>query len=175
VTALKRIKRTLKALPEAARREATDRIFRQLAVTPQEIEAFADASPRYRKLSLSQLETLRREGWAVGGHSCTHRTLSCLDRAELERELAANAADLARCFGIHDAPFAYPYGGAAHAGEREAEVARRAGFSCAFTTLPGENDGMSDRFRLRRMTLADLQQDALGLGHELGRQLWSGG
>jgi peptidoglycan/xylan/chitin deacetylase (PgdA/CDA1 family) len=175
VKALKSVKRRLKVAPEPERRELTERVLEALEVTAHESEAYAKNSPRFAKLSQMQLQTLHAEGWTIGGHSRTHRTLSRLDAAELDDELCGNASDLQAALGVRGAPFAYPYGGSAHAGPREAAAARGAGFACAFTTLAGCNTPDTDCFSLRRMTMVDLQQSALGLDPERGRQLWSSG
>lgn len=173
VTALKRIKRWLKHASEPDRKAHTERLFEVLGVTQVQLENAARGSARYEKLSLTQIQTLRAEGWTIGGHSQTHRTLSCLTAEELAEELNGNAADLKLSLGLHAPVFAYPYGGELHAGQREADAARNAGFSCALTMEPGENDPQTDLFKLKRMTMADLQQAVLGFDVMKGRKLWS--
>lgn len=56
------------------------------------------------------LGRLAADGVTVAPHTCTHPNLATLDRHEVEREIVASKAALARELGIESTTFAYPYG-----------------------------------------------------------------
>ena len=77
--------------------------------------------------SLSQpgLEALVAAGWEVGSHTLTHRNLTTLDDAELERELAGSKRELEALLGRPCRSIAYPRG---DADERVLAAAAAAGY-----------------------------------------------
>lgn len=72
-----------------------------------------------------------------GAHTLTHVALARVGEARLRAELAGSAEAVAAHVGRRPAAFAYPYGFAAAAGEREYRAAAEAGFAVAVTTRPG--------------------------------------
>ena len=86
----------------------------------------ADA-PRMAMLDWSQVDDLRRAGWAIEAHTVNHPDLRELSDAEIDRELADCDAAIADRTGTRPTIFAYPYG---HWDERvEARVAGRYDFA----------------------------------------------
>ncbi len=170
VGALKALKRWLKHLPSAERIVELDRVIARLGVDEPSIAEFAKSSPgRYRKLSRAQIDTLVSHGWTIGGHTRSHPSLAHEDDASLHVEIDGNASAL-RALGVERAPFAYPYGGPDHVSPAAEAVIRDAGFCCAFTTMPGDNDALTNPFRLYRFSVPDLQRHELGrLGAEVSR------
>jgi len=153
---MNRIKSELKRLPASISGPIHHRILEDLAVSPDEIEAYAARFPKYQKLSASQIAALRHEGWTIGGHTRNHPALSSLDEATLHSELAGNLQDLSTLFGLTHPPLAYPYGAPALVGPQAPEVARQAGFSCAFTTVQEPITPSTNRFHLGRYGEDDL-------------------
>lgn len=161
VAALKAIKRWLKHLPGPESRAEFDAVIADLGVDEARLSAFAAAAPdRFRKLSRAQIETLVSHGWTIGGHTRSHPSLAFLEASALEGEVRRNAADL-DLLGLAPAPFAYPYGGPEHVSDAAEAAIREAGFCCAFTTVPGDNDAGTNPFRLRRFSLPALQWQEL--------------
>lgn len=72
-----------------------------------------------------------------GAHTLTHVALRRVDEARLHAEIAGSIEAVAACVGRQPAAFAYPYGFAAAAGEREFRAAADAGLAAAVTTQPG--------------------------------------
>lgn len=74
----------------------------------------------------------------IGAHSKTHRPLASLSDADLQAELCSNKAFLEDCLQKPVDHFAYPFGGAAQCGPREASAARAAGFKTAIAVRRGQ-------------------------------------
>jgi len=73
----------------------------------------------------------------IGGHTVSHPALARLPATAALREMVDGAAEIGRRLGRRPVHFAYPYGYARAAGQREFELAARAGFRTAVTTRPG--------------------------------------
>ncbi|MEE8584762.1 MAG: polysaccharide deacetylase family protein, partial [Acidobacteriota bacterium] len=85
-------------------------------------------------------------------HTATHPILTrCSDR-KCRREILQPKRDLEERLGVAVTALAYPNGDCSR---REVEMARQAGYRCAFTVEPGVNSESSDPFRLKRIALLD--------------------
>jgi peptidoglycan/xylan/chitin deacetylase (PgdA/CDA1 family) len=73
----------------------------------------------------------------IGAHTVSHPALSALSDDEARSEMEDSRATLQQQLGRPVRHFAYPFGGAAEAGEREFRIARELGFATATTTRPG--------------------------------------
>lgn len=165
VQGLRRIKQMLKRQGAGARKDSMDLILEALGVGDAAIADYAGDSPRYRKLNSAQVRALLADGWTIGGHTRNHLTLKGLDEATLDHEVAGNAADLAEGFGLRQVPFAYPYGASSDVDLQAQQAVKAAGFSAAFTTIPGDIGRSDDLFKLCRLSDVAL----LSQGGPLGR------
>ena len=98
-------------------------------------------------------ETIRRaaaEGFDIGLHSASHRTMPRLSDDELHREVVVSRAVLAERTGVEAAAFAYPYG---RWDARVRDVVKQSGFDVAVTLDAGLNDEASDPWALRRVNV----------------------
>jgi peptidoglycan/xylan/chitin deacetylase (PgdA/CDA1 family) len=78
------------------------------------------------------LRALSREPLCtIGAHTMTHPALARLPADVAFEEMRASADRIEREIGVRPATLAFPYGYAAAAGRREAELADRAGFAGA--------------------------------------------
>ncbi len=77
----------------------------------------------------------------IGAHTVGHYALSRLDPLRAREEMAASRARLHEKAGVTARHFAYPYGSAATADEREFALARELGFETAVTTRRGVLQG----------------------------------
>jgi peptidoglycan/xylan/chitin deacetylase (PgdA/CDA1 family) len=85
----------------------------------------------WRPLSTSQCHALLESGWVdLGAHTHTHQDF-CTRQDEFERDLAKNVEVLRSRFGLHNPPFAFPFG---RATSRMMHIVRHQGLSCALTT-----------------------------------------
>jgi peptidoglycan/xylan/chitin deacetylase (PgdA/CDA1 family) len=131
----------LKRLPEPERlRELAARGF-----TPE------TEYPDRQALSLDEIRAMAASV-DFGAHTRSHPVLpECTDdRAAIE--IAGSFDDVEQLTGVRAKAFAYPNGDAS---ERDAELARQAGFECAFTVETGYDAAATDRYRLRRITVPD--------------------
>jgi peptidoglycan/xylan/chitin deacetylase (PgdA/CDA1 family) len=71
----------------------------------------------------------------IGAHTVTHRSLATLNTEEVWHELTDNRAYLQTCLDRDVVHLAYPFGNPDTCGSREAELALKAGFGTAVTTL----------------------------------------
>jgi len=164
IASLRTLKRVLKCMPEAERARAAAKVFDQLGIDRDSLSAEHGRHERFRKLSRVEIHALLDAGWTVGGHTRTHPVLSRVSDEQLWDEVDGCARDLARGFGLTGVPFAYPFGGAAHVDPRAAAAARAAGFTCAFTTVPLDNNASTDPYGLHRFSATELQLKALDRG-----------
>ncbi len=72
-----------------------------------------------------------------GGHSVTHRALKKLGDAEARAEITNCCNQIEQAVGVPVRHFAYPFGKARDAGEREYELCAELGLESADTTRPG--------------------------------------
>jgi peptidoglycan/xylan/chitin deacetylase (PgdA/CDA1 family)/RimJ/RimL family protein N-acetyltransferase len=86
--------------------------------------AAENPGPEFASLTWTELERLAARGWEIGSHALTHRRLSTLDDAELERELAESRAAVERHVSSCTA-ISYPWG---EVDDRVIAAARRAGY-----------------------------------------------
>lgn len=85
-----------------------------------------------------EVRELARDALArFGAHTLSHVNLRRVDAARLASEIEGSIGAVEAWTGKRPSSFAYPYGFAAAAGEREFKAARQAGLRVAVTTRPG--------------------------------------
>jgi peptidoglycan/xylan/chitin deacetylase (PgdA/CDA1 family) len=156
----------LKALPDEQR------------VAALEAAGFIETATMVERTALSrdEMEALR-EVADLQSHTILHPILSrCTDDRAWD-EISRSRSDLESAFALRVFALSYPNGTPADFGTREVEMAGRAGYTCAFTTVPGSNDGDADLFRISRIVIPDGASPdeaivrASGLHHRLRRLL----
>jgi poly-beta-1,6-N-acetyl-D-glucosamine N-deacetylase len=88
----------------------------------------------------------------IQAHTVTHPILPRCTPEQAEAEIAGSKHDLEQRFGFDAYAFAYPNG---EYTERELQLARQAGYRCALAVGGRTNDGDTDRYALRRITVDD--------------------
>ncbi len=149
------VKRRLKSVRDDLRRLAHRVILERLAVTPAACRAAADAG-RHQMLDAAGLRRLLAAGWTIGSHSCSHRTLSQLDDADLRAEVMTSRDVIERVLGVAVTQFAYPYGGPEHIGADAPRVVAAAGYRYALTAQPGAVGPDTDWFHVPRVSFDEL-------------------
>lgn len=146
----------------AAREEFPSLAARMKTLSPREQDAFLDelragrtATAAYDAiLSWEEVEALDREPLiTIGAHTIDHYPLAQLDDRELRRQLIASREELESRLGHPIEHFAYPFGRAEHAAEREFAAAQAAGFVSAVTTRPGHWQRHSPLHALPRLAV----------------------
>jgi peptidoglycan/xylan/chitin deacetylase (PgdA/CDA1 family) len=107
-------------------------------------------TPGEQLLSADEIRELHRAGIEIGSHGATHRALTSLPDAELEREVAGSRETLERTAGAPVTSFCYPYG---DVDDRVVEAVRAAGFRAATVIRGGISKDLSDPFRLKRVAV----------------------
>jgi peptidoglycan/xylan/chitin deacetylase (PgdA/CDA1 family) len=62
-------------------------------------------------LTTEQIRQLHADGFTIGAHSCSHRRLQDLSRADAEREIVESCRIVRKITGQASVPFAFPYFG----------------------------------------------------------------
>ncbi|MGQ0793017.1 MAG: polysaccharide deacetylase family protein [Deltaproteobacteria bacterium] len=95
-----------------------------------------------------------------GAHTVSHPDLTKLSADEVLREMAASKAEIEKRLGIEVTTFAYPRGDF-NAVVRD--LAQRAGFRCACSTVMGKNTAYADPFALKRITSIEAPIEAFSV------------
>ena len=103
-------------------------------------------------MSWEQIIEADRLGIAIGGHSHTHRVLSCLDIETQKMELKISKQILEAKLGKPIRSVAYPVGGYEHFHRETMCLARECGYDLGFSFLTGVNQMKSlEPFNIKRM------------------------
>ena len=97
-----------------------------------------------------EIRQLAAAGVAIGSHTRHHRRHSQLGAAEREVELVGSLAELREQVPGASAVIAYPNG---DHDEAVCAATAAAGYEAAFTTEKGRNGALTDRYRLRRVSV----------------------
>lgn len=117
-------------------------LWREMPQTEQQaflrrIGAIDDSKPR-KFMNWDEVRLLSSHPLAtIGAHTVHHYNLRRLDEEAALFEMAESARIIERETGRRPRHFAYPYGSPRAAGEREARLAKGAGFASAVTTRHG--------------------------------------
>jgi len=120
-----------------------------IAGTLSGVELF-NVSERMKPLPPCRLRDMVEKGHEIGCHGMTHRELPGLPEADLQYELVDSRRLLMKVTGSAVDSFAYPRGGF---DDGVMEAAKEAGYTCACTTLRGNTQDPTDRYRLHRIRL----------------------
>lgn len=108
-------------------------------------------APRaYRPADWQALAAVARDGFEVGVHSATHRSLPQLGDAELRREIIASRAVIENRTGVAPRFFAYPYG---LWDERVRATVQAAGYEAAYSLDYGLVGPAADSWALPRVNV----------------------
>jgi len=90
---------------------------------------------RFRLLSAAELKQLSNAGMTIGAHTMSHPMLSAQPRETAQAEIGDCRGALQACVGRPIWALAYPFGDPSSVGEREYELAKSAGYECAFVNV----------------------------------------
>jgi peptidoglycan/xylan/chitin deacetylase (PgdA/CDA1 family) len=102
-------------------------------------------------LSWKEVRQLAEQGLEFGSHTCSHAVLPDISPAHARRELEDSLSALKTCLGPNSFPLSYPHG---RSSEEISRLSQSLGYSCAVTTVLGQNDSECDLFALRRTVIA---------------------
>jgi peptidoglycan/xylan/chitin deacetylase (PgdA/CDA1 family) len=90
---------------------------------------------RFCLLTSAQLKQLSSTGMTIGAHTMSHPMLSVQPRESAQAEISECRSALQTCLGRPIWALAYPFGDADSVGAREYELAKSAGYDCAFVNV----------------------------------------
>jgi len=139
--ALREIKKRLKPMVEARRREAYAEIKNRLAVTAENLN---------RILTSAQIKEMAASGIAFGAHTVNHPILTRVKSDEARREIQDSKNQLEAIMQRQVAGFCYPNGEEGDFNTKIKDMVRQADFSYACTSLEGANGPEVDVYELKR-------------------------
>ena len=101
-------------------------------------------------LTPSQVREIAEAGMEIGSHTATHRVLTSLSDADLQRELTESREELAAAAGTTAQSLCYPRG---RMSPRVETAVQAAGYRCACTTLRGNRHARADQYHLARIRM----------------------
>jgi peptidoglycan/xylan/chitin deacetylase (PgdA/CDA1 family) len=104
-------------------------------------------------MSWEQVETLKREGWSIGGHTVNHARLSTLDSPTLRQELEEPLRVLDQRLGLKHISMAYPFGQQADITAEGMQLAASLGYTACCSDFGGENFPSAGTFHIQRIEL----------------------
>jgi peptidoglycan/xylan/chitin deacetylase (PgdA/CDA1 family) len=131
---------------------------------------------RFQLLGTADLRQLADTGMTIGAHTLSHPELSRQADESARTEIIDCRPELERCTGRAVWSLAYPFGTPAAVGDRELQVAKEAGYECAFMNISGPLESTS-KFALPRvhvtadMSLSVFEAHASGFHENLRRRL----
>jgi hypothetical protein len=125
-------------------------ILEQLAL-PAIFFVPTDSIGRPSHLRKEDIRQLTGAGFAIGSHSCSHRSLGALSPRECRRECVDSRHILEDITGGPVDAFAYPFGTWVDFGPRIEEAVAAAGYSWAFTSQHGRLSAATHPLRIPRI------------------------
>ena len=116
---------------------------------------------RLTGIESTELDEMRKSGWKIGWHTKSHYPLSKLNNAELESEVASDAA-------FRDECFSYPYGNLVEVGQDAIAMVRDLGYPCGVSDATKDGEPYSKWFLPRFALLPNkyrLHFDLSGIEH----------
>ena len=149
VKAVKAAKNIFKTIPQETLDEEIANVEKILKAS---LETATKVSTVYRNLVWPQAKEMLASGLvSFGSHTHTHKILGRCQPETIRTELAVSREIIEREIGAPCTFFCYPNGGRADISEESERILRELGFSCALTTLHGDNGRGDNPFELRRM------------------------
>ena len=166
--------RKLSALDTTVREATLDDVRIQIGISESWLAEYSHNEPwrrRFLMLKRSELQQLADAGMTIGAHTLSHPMLSQMSELLAWREISESRDQLAKTLESEVWAFAFPFGTPEAVNRRDAELAQRAGFTCAFMNT--DSSLSHDKFRLPRihvsagMRLAELEAHLCGFHHSL--------
>ena len=161
--------RKLSALDAGARSQGLQEVRTQLGISHGWESEYAQNEAQRRRffmLNVTELRELANAGMTIGAHTLTHPMLSQMPEHLAFQEISQSRAQLGQLLGSEVWALAFPFGGPDAVSVREPELARRAGFKCAFVNI--ESNTCDNRFGFPRihvsagMNLAEFEAHVSG-------------
>jgi peptidoglycan/xylan/chitin deacetylase (PgdA/CDA1 family) len=143
------IRRTIEQVKALTERDR-DIVCAQAAALAQ-----GEESDPVQMISAEEMQSWVKAGMEVGSHTVTHKILSRLAPRDRRRELLESREWLEQALLKPVRHLAYPNGGFGDWDQHTIEDAKSAGYISAVTTIEGINNGRSNLFCLKRISVGD--------------------
>jgi peptidoglycan/xylan/chitin deacetylase (PgdA/CDA1 family) len=171
--------RKLSTLDRTGRREALDRVRKACGLSEDWQDRYREDPSLRERFFIITIDGLRKlvdAGMTIGAHTLSHPVLPQMT-CELARvEIEDSGRLLEEALGFRIWSFAYPFGDPASVGEREIEIAKHAGYTCAFVNYGGGFETFVPSFAVPRvhltadMTLGEFEAHVSGMHRDLRSQ-----
>ena len=105
--------------------------------------------------TLDDVRSVSRDLVEIGSHTNSHPSLSAIPAAAEKEEIAFSKPQLEEQLGVEVHAFAYPFGAQATFDDQSVKEVREAGYTCAFTNIPGSFRPGDDLFRIPRRVVGN--------------------
>ena len=108
-------------------------------------------------MTWEMLNEMEQNGMSIGSHTCSHRSLSTLNRAETAEEVGHSKKILEERLQTEVSSFSYPFGSPIYGDFNPAteEALKKAGYAVACTTGWGANQMGDNPYTLKRIPIYD--------------------
>ncbi len=172
----------LSQFDQRRRAEILEQIRQQLRISGDWIQKYVgdpNLRSRFFMLNLVELRQLAAAGMCIGAHTLSHPMLSQASEELAWSEIFEGRRNLEQALDREVWALAYPFGDAGSITQREQEMAKRAGFKCAFLNFDGGLGAKNPLFALPRvhvttgMGLAEFEAHISGFHRSIRRYFLS--
>jgi len=160
------IRAHFKMLPSARQSEILDRLEQRFG----NAGAHAGDMTVYGMMNWDQVRLMALAGMTIGSHTANHQILAAVSPAEVQAELQTSRQRIEEETGQACWCFAYPNGGRSDFRQSDELAVQSAGYSCAFTQIPGSINRHAPRFALPRIPIPDAGDMRIFRSHLSGIQ-----
>ena len=157
--------RRFSAMTWLERRTALEDLRTRLGISKDWASEYSEneaLNRRFFMLNRAELKELRRAGMTIGAHTVSHPMLSHMSQEDALEEIAQSRSTLEDALAEKVWALAYPFGNRDAVSGREEDLARGAGFSCAFMNV--EDSAAESKFMFPRihvsLTMSAAELDA---------------
>lgn len=108
-------------------------------------------------MTWEMLNEMKENGMSIGSHTCSHRSLAKLSRAEIKEEVGHSKKILEEKLQTEVSSFSYPFGSPTYGdfSPMTEEALKKAGYAVACTTGWGANEMGDNPYTLKRIPIYD--------------------
>lgn len=144
--AINRMVIEISRLDQSKRKKLLNRILGQLRIRTE------GSFPSDIMLSWDEIKEMSKaDGISFGCHTVSHINVSSLTPDEVRQEVVESRIRIEKSIGRKIKFFSYPYGKSRDLNQQTKAILKRAGITCAVSTISGINDIKSDLFELKRI------------------------
>jgi peptidoglycan/xylan/chitin deacetylase (PgdA/CDA1 family) len=129
-------------LPKGERQKEIDSLARSAGVNIRTLFDFEWGQMRHRLMTKEEIRKLRDAGMTIGSHTVSHAMLATMAEKDALTELQDSKSILEEVIQDQVWALSYPFGGLSDAGQREWDLATRAGYAFGVMNVPMKGSGL---------------------------------